>query len=115
MSGLYILAKDSSPAYRDALKDALASAAKGKRVTRQGVIRILQAYRDEAVRDGWDDDDVPEVPGDPTTFQQLKRIWLRASRDEQRQFKRWATRRERLRKERSLRRNAAAATSTDNG
>ena len=77
-----------------------AQAAKGKRVTRQTVIRILQAHRDEAVRYGWDDDDVPEVPGNPTTLQKLKRIWRRASVDERRQFKWWATRLERARKAR---------------
>ncbi len=115
VSGLYLLAQDNGPAFRRAREDALALAAKGKRVTRQTVIRILQAHRDEAVRDGWDDEDLPEVPGDPTTLQKLKRIWRRASVDERRQFKRWATRLVRTRKARPSRRNAAAVTSTNHG
>ena len=77
----------------------------GKRVSRQAVIRILQTYRDDAVHNKWGDEDVPEVPGDPTTLQRPKGIWLRATIDEQRQFKRWAIQRDRARQERSQRRH----------
>lgn len=115
VSALYILTQDSGPAYSGALKDSLALAEKGKRVTRQTVIRILQAYRDEAVLDGWDDDGIPEVPGDLTTVQQLKKIWSRATVDEQREFKRWETRRRLSRKQRSLRRKAKTTTTLNNG
>ena len=115
VSALYILTQDSGPAYSGALKDSLALAEKGKRVTRQTVIRILQVYRDEAVLDGWDDDDIPEVPGDLTGLQQLKKIWTRTPVDQQREFKRWATRREQSRKQRLLLRKMTVATIIDNG
>ena len=125
VSGLYILANDSSPAYRAALENALALAAKGQRVTRQTVIRILQSHRDEALQrisqahrdepdpDKWDDEVVPEVPGDLTEFQKLKGAWLRATLDEQLQFDKWKKERARYREERLLRRsngNREAAT-----
>ena len=115
VSALYLLSQDNGPTHRNAREDALRVAGTGKRVSRQVVIRMLQAHRDEAVRDGWDPEDVPEVPGDPTTFQRLKRIWLDATIDEQRQFKRWATERDRSRKERPLRRKATVATTINNG
>jgi hypothetical protein len=114
VSGLYVLANDG-PVYQNARENALALAAKGRRVPRQAVIRILQAHRDEAKIAGWDDDDLPEVPGDLTTLQKLKGIWRRATVEERRQFREWATETARARKERGLLRKLAAATTTDNG
>lgn len=104
VSALYILATDSGPDYKAALGDALALAETGKRVSRQTVIRILQAYRDEALqrirearRSGeWDAefdiDEVPEVPGELTAYQELKTEWSRATVDERRQFEDWVKR-----------------------
>lgn len=120
ISGLYILAKDSSPAYRRALKDALKLAEKGVRVTRKQVRLILQAHRDEALQricqahreepdpDKWDDEEVPEVPGSRTTLQRLKSDWRTATRDEQLQFKKWVNDKARSQEERRQRREARA-------
>lgn len=120
VSGLYILAKDSGPVYRLALKDALEKAAQGKRVTCQDVIRDLQFHRDEALQrirqahreepdpDKWDDEEVPEVPGSRTTLQTLKGNWRAATLDEQLQFKNWVKAQARSQEERRQRREARA-------
>lgn len=116
VSALYILAKDSGPVYRSALKDALELADKGVRVTCKHVRLILQAHRDEALQricqahreepdpDKWDDEDVPEVPGRRTPLQKLKGDWRAATLDEQRQFKKWVKDKARAQEERRQRR-----------
>ncbi|RYD88391.1 MAG: hypothetical protein EOP50_19175 [Sphingobacteriales bacterium] len=110
VSGLYILSVDSGPAHRQALADALASAQKGRRVKRRSVIQMLQAHRDTAISEGWDEKCVPQMPGEPTTFQKLRGIWLTASVDDRRKFMNWALERARHRKQRGMRRKACATT-----